>query len=242
MNDLIETARTNVIRFGKHDVAKSPPLKESFAYAKIHAEKVLSAYATYDMVIKDLFSLTPQELATIKHVNEALGKLRGAHEFIAHMQQYKKIILDTVRHAGNTSIPENQQGVEQLATMMQNALEQKQRDPNWKPTDGDPESDEVIWGFVNGARSEKIDIDFTICHGIERIVTARLHKIGITGFIDRKDWLLSAMTDVVSLRGLQRKYPETNLLDLWSHARPHGLGWISDKRLNAFRDELSKSS
>ncbi len=47
------------------------------------------------------------------------------------------------------------------------------------------------------------------------------------------------MSDVVALRGLQGKYPEKAVLPLWQRRRPDGLGWISQDRLNAYK-ELQK--
>ena len=236
MDRLIETARENVVRFGQYDVAKTPLLKDSFSLAKKHAEYVLGTFATYHTVIKDLFNLTQEELRIIQQVNEHLHKPRGAHEFIQHMRPYKNDILDIVRHSGDMYLPANRKGVDQLAIMMENAWKKRKSDPNWQPTDKDPFSDRVIWGFVNGAIDPKTDIDFTICHGIERIATAQLRSEGVTDYIDHKDWLLSAMTDVVALRGLQGKYPEKTVLPLWERRRPDGLGWVSQDQLKAYKE------
>ncbi len=126
---------------------------------KKHAEHVLGTFATYHTVIKNLFTLTQEELKIIQQVNERLHKPRGAHEFIQHLRPYKHNILDIVRHSGDMDLPANRKGVDQLATMMENAWEKRQSDPNWQPTDKDPFSDSVIWGFVNGAIDPKIDID-----------------------------------------------------------------------------------
>ncbi|OGG35218.1 hypothetical protein A2363_02185 [Candidatus Gottesmanbacteria bacterium RIFOXYB1_FULL_47_11] len=235
MNNLIETAGKNIIQFGQYDVAKTPILRGSMEMARHKKEMVLRTFAQYHMTIKHLFTLTPQELDVIQQVNEKLQKKRGAHEFIEHMKPHRNEILKIVRHAGDVYLPENRKGIEQLATMMGNAWNLRKEDPNWTPRDGDPRADKVIWGFVKGAEDPKINIDFAVCHGIERITTAYLHRIGVTEYIDHKDWLITAMEDVVALRGLQGKYPEANILHIWQQPRPVGLGWVSQARAQEYR-------
>jgi len=232
---LVQTAANNVLFFGEFDVAKTPLLSNTVEMARTHPEQILQCFATYDMVIRDLFNLKPEELRIIHEVNSKLGKTRGADEFINHMQPYKTHILDIIHHTGGLESELTQQGVAELASMMKNAAQLKEKEPNWKPTDGDPRSDNVIWGFVNGATDPKTNIDFIMCHGIERIVTQSLRKENIE-YTKHKDWLVSAMTDIVALRGLQGKYPENKLLSQWSQRRPNGLGWISQQRLDAYEE------
>lgn len=239
MDRLTEIAHKNVIRFGKFDVAKTPPLWDSLSLATTEPKQVLRTFAIFHTIIKDLFTLSDEELHLIEQVNEKLHKPRGAHEFMEHMRTYNNEILDIVRHAGDMNVASNQQGITELATMMGNAWKLKQNEPNWKPTDGDNRADNVIWGFVNGASDAQTDIDFTICHGIERIVTEHLRDKNID-YTHHKDWLLSAMTDVVVLRGLQGKHPEKTVLPLWTLRRPDGLGWVSQSRLNAYKEFLAK--
>lgn len=238
MDRLIETARHNIIKFGEYDVAKTPLLADSLELAETKPEIALRTFATYHMVIEDIYKLTDEELHLIKQVNEKLHKSRGANEFLENMKPYKDEILNIVRHAGNLEEPTNQQGVDELASMMKNAWRLKQTKPKWKPTDGDTRSDNVIWGFVNNAADAKTDVDFTICHGIERILTQFFKDKGID-YTLHKDWLLSAMTDVVALHGLQGKFPEKAVLPLWERQRPDGLGWISQERLDGYQKLLT---
>lgn len=237
-DQLIKTVQKNVVKFGEYDVAKSPLLSDALRVAQNQPEQILHSFATYDMVIRDLFDLKPEELCMIHEVNSKLGKTRGADEFIDHMQPYKTQILDIVHHAGGIQDELTQQGVTELAFMMENAAQLKQTEPTWKPTDGDPRSDNVIWGFVNGATDPETNIDFVICHGIERIVSQSFRDNSGFEYTKHKDWLLSAMTDVVALRGLQGKYTEAKILPRWSQKRPDGLGWISQPRLDAYKADI----
>lgn len=232
---LISAAQQNVVKFGQYDVAKSPYLSDALKFAQTYPEQILHHFATYDMVIRDLFNLKPEEIHMIHKVNSKLGKTRGADEFIEHMQPYKTQILDIAHHAGGLENESTQRGVTKLATLMENAAQLKQTEPSWKPSDGDPRSDNIIWGFVNGATDSETNIDFVICHGIERIVSQSLQKEKIE-YTKHKDWLISAMTDVVALRGLQGKYPEKKLLSRWIQKRPNGLGWVSQQRLDTYKE------
>jgi len=234
-DQLIHTVSQNVIKFGEYDVVQAASLLDaSLRMAREHPEKVLRSFAIYDRVIQDLFDLKPDELALIKRVNEKLGKNRGADEFMETMGSEETKILYAVHHAGGMQDRVSQEGITELAFMMKNAAQLKQKEPDWKPTDGDPRSDTVIWGFVNGANDPNINMHFVICHGIERILT----QASPLEYTKHKDWLLSALTDVVALRGLQGKFPETKLLSLWGQKRPDGLGWISQSRQNEYNLHL----
>jgi len=237
-DQLVQSARSNIVRFGEYDVAKSPLLFPALEMAGTEPEKILQCFTQYDMVIRHLFNLKPEELRMIREVNTSLGKTRGADEFMEIMLPYKEQILEVVHHAGDLKRNFTKQGVDQLADMMGNAAELKQAEPEWKPTDGDLRSDTVIWGFVNGATDPQTNIDFTLCHGIERIVTQSLRPSGIH-YTEHKDWLLSAMTDSIALLGLQGKYPEATLLPRWNTRRPEGLGWISQERQMAYKKFIS---
>jgi len=237
MDRLIETAGKNVVKFGAYDVAQAEPLKDSMALAEANPELILKTFAMYDMIIKDLFALTDDELKIIEQVNDKLQKTRGAHEFLKNMDTHKHEILNVVRHAGNLMDAKNQKGVAELAAMMGNAWTIKQTEPDWKPTDGHKRADTVIWGFVNDAKDPRTDIDFAILHGIERIETQHFQDKGID-YTHHKDWLITAMEDIVALRGLQGKYPETKVIDLWTQGRPNGLGWINEKKLSAYKKLL----
>ncbi|MBU1327133.1 hypothetical protein KKB64_04685 [Patescibacteria group bacterium] len=237
-DQLIKTAQKNVVKFGQYDVAKSPLLSDALVLAQSQPEQILRTFATYHMVIQDLFKLNSGELDLISRVNKKLGKTRGANEFIERMKPYETEILHIVRHAGDTRNKLNQQGVNELATMMGTAEQLKRTEPNWKPIDGDPRSDNVIWGFVNGATDPQTNIDFAICHGIERILTQHFRNNRGLEYTKHKDWLLLALNDVVALRGSKGKYPEAGILPRWSQKRPGGLGWISQPRLDAYKADI----
>jgi hypothetical protein len=234
MNELTRTAEKNVVRFGEYSVARASALQDTIAFAGEHPEYVKQTFAQYHIITRDLFALTDKELELIQQVNMKLGKSRGADEFITHMRPYREEILEIAKHAGDLENIKNQQGVTQLATMMDTAWNINKYQPGWKPTDGDPRSDNVIWGFVNGATDPRINIHFIICHGIERIETQHFKDKGID-YTHHKDWLVVPMTDPIIYWGLQGKYPEKNVLPFWERPRPDGLNWASEQRKNAFK-------
>lgn len=230
-------AGQNVEAFKKSAAGDIPILQDSVNLAEHDPRLVAKRFITYYKIIKDLFDLTPGEVETITRVNQELESKRGADNFLEKMQTDKEKILEGIRQMGDTQDPDNLEGVKTLTRMMRNAWEKKQADKDWIPEDGKAGADQVIWGFVNEASRPEIDRDFTICHGIERVLTQLL---GPNEFTGHKDWLLCAMNDVVALRGLRGQGREAEVLDLWSTPRPNGLGWVSSRRLEAYKKALGK--
>jgi hypothetical protein len=236
MSNTIELARENARVFKYSAVGNTEILRDSVLLAEANPKLVAEKFFSYYHIVRDLFNLSGGELKTIREVNQKLGKNRGADEFLEAMGGQKAQILLGIRHMGDLTNPDNKEGMESLTAMMNNAREKKQADSNWVPRDGDPEADKVIWGFVKGSESAETDIDFALCHGIERALTAQLDPEN--NYIQHKDWLLIAMNDVVALKGLRGQGREAEVLALWSTPRPEGLGWISQSRLNAYKEAI----
>jgi len=235
MVDVPEVASANIKAFKNSNIGKAEILQRTIAFAEANPKIVADKFYTYYRIIKDLFSLSPEEILTIKSVNEKLGTKRGAGEFLKNLGDKKDDILERIRKMGNLDDLHNQEGMTKLTQMMNNAWTIKQSDPDWTPKDGDQRADEVIWGFVKGAEDPAIDIDFSLCHGIERTLTSYYpnHK-----FTSHKDWLLCALNDVVALKGLKGDVYEAKVLASWSNPRPAGLGWISRQRRDFYKEAL----
>jgi hypothetical protein len=233
-----EVSKANIAAFKAKPVSQDANLERAITRAEADPHAVASSYYGYYRTIRDLFNLAPADITTITAVNKQLQSFRGADTFLTYMAPYQDQLLSALRQIGNLDLENNRQGLDQLAAMMNNAREIRQTNPLWTPKDGDPKSDRVIWGFVRGAVSPETDIHFTLCHGVERMLTRTFRDSPIAEFTDHKDWLLNALNDVIALRGLQGKGYGNQVLDLWSAPRPNGLGWISPRRLDAFKAEL----
>lgn len=251
MANVCEVAANNIQAFKKAPIGQADLLQRSVKLAEKNPRLVLKKFLLYYRVIKDLFNLTPEEMSVIKSVNSRFYKIstdenepinknnknmkpyenRGADKFLEAMSGKKNELLAYLRQIGNLDNPQNQEGMTSLMRMMNNAWEIKQTEPGWSPQDGDQRSNEVIWGFVKGASHPDIDIDFTLCHGIERILTAHFPDVEFT---KHKDWLLCALNDVIALKGLKKDSREKELYLLWARPRPEGLGWITNQRAAAF--------
>lgn len=239
MVDIPEVARANIKVFKSSSVGNAEILQRTIAFAEANPKLVADKFYAYYRIIKDLFNLSPEEISTIKSVNEKLGTKRGADEFLEALGDKKDAILRQIRQIGDLENPKNQEGINKLTQMMNNAWTIKQSEPDWAPKDGDKRANEVIWGFVKGAENPEIDIDFSLCHGIERTLTSYYPD---NKFTNHKDWLLSALNDVVALKGLKGENHEAKVLPFWSKPRPAGLGWISAQRRDSYRELLSKTA
>lgn len=236
MTQVTEVARENIRAFRNSRVGDAPILRDSILLAEANPKLVATKFIDYYHIIRDLFNLSKEELQIISRVNGELGTSRGADKFLEVMGGEKDRILESIRKMGNLEETQNADGMEELTTMMNNARVKKEADPNWIPRDGDPEADRVIWGFVKGSTSAETEIDFAICHGIERTLTGQTETEN--GFTGHKDWLLCAMNDVIALRGLRGQGREAKVLELWSAPRPEGLGWVTQRRLEAYKTAI----
>jgi hypothetical protein len=242
MSSNSEFALTNIQAFKGKPVASVELLRDSIEHAEVNPETIARTFSDYFLIVYHLFHLTAEELSIITAANANLVKAgtkdRGADRFLQIMATHEREVLDGLRRIGNLDIANNRKGLDQLAEMMNNAWEKKQSDPTWKPTDGDPEADRVIWGFVNGANTPQVDENFALVHGMERILTPLFVGTDAEEFTAKKDWLISAMTDVIALRGLQNRGREAKVFSMWSTPRENGLNWISKERLAAFKQAL----
>jgi hypothetical protein len=232
MTRLIESASANIDAFGKTEVAGAEPLQDSVKLAVESPKLVADKFYAYYNVVRDLFNLSTEDLAIIRSVNRQLDSTRGADAFLDTFGDQKEQILAQMRQMGDLDNPDNQAGIKQLTEMMHNAWKIKQDEPDWSPKDGGPQADSVIWGFINGATDPETDIDFALCHGIERTLTEYYPD---NDYTKKKDWLLCALNDVIALRGIKGQGYEAQLLPVWSASRPEGLGWVSQRRLDAYK-------
>ena len=164
-------------------------IKPSLALAKENPRLVGTLFYDYYQTIKHMFSLPAQDLAVINTVNRESQNYNGLGAFLSMVKPQEQEILSTIRSMGNLT-DKNKQSLDQLSAMMNNAQTKKDQNPQWKPIDGDPYANSVIWGQTQGATNPTIDIHLAICHGIERTLTKHIKPPEHMPFTNNKDWFL----------------------------------------------------
>lgn len=210
-------------------------------YAEENSDKIARIYYGYYSIIRDMIGLNEDGLATIDKVNKQLGKENKFAKFREIIAGREGEVMSLIAGACNPESDTYKAGLEDLTRMMKLADEIKKENPEAKPVDGDEQWDEVIWGYTNGADNPITDVHFCVAHGLSRILSQIFSKNleGLRG-PDKKDWLLNAMTEVVIMNGVRDKNCwEGEFYQEWKNTRPKGLGWISDTREAAYKDELS---
>lgn len=236
MSSLVEISRLNINAFKATPVSHAEPLRGAISLAEADPRLVADTFYTYYSIVRDLFSLTPEEQATVATVNQQLGSLKGADAFLDTFGDRKDVVLEHMREMGNLNNPHNLDGMIELTRKMNNAWREKQKRADF-PTAADHASSDVILGFVNGANDPLINIHFAMCHGIERTLG---HYFSLDQITHKKDWLIHPMTDVITVRTLQGNQGiESKVFELWNKPRPDGLGWISQRRVDAYREQMN---
>jgi|GEM_PF-2000198 len=239
MSPSLEQAAGQTIQFfGSSGGDKLNKLKPAMSSAIENPRNVGTIFYEYYQTIKDWFSLPDEEMQIIREINSNPENPNhgGADEFLQTFGGQKEAILTAIRKMGNIGEEPIKQGLQNLSHMMNTAETIKQNEPDWKPKDTDPRSNNVIWGFVLGANNPNTDIHFTVAHAMERVLSQTFHHPDGTPF--KKDWFVHPLTDIIVLKGVQGKQPEFTLLSEWSKARPDGLGWASKKRINTYKEHV----
>lgn len=237
---LEQAVGTTIQFFGSSGGNKLDKLKPAMRSATENPRNVGKIFYEYYQTVKDWFSLPAEEMQIIHEINSNPENPNhgGADEFLQTFGGQKDEMLAVLRKMGNIGEEPTKQGIQNLSDMMNNAQTLKQNEPNWKPKDTDPRSDNVIWGFVLGANDPNTDIHFALAHAMERVLSQKFHNPDGTPF--KKDWFVHPLTDIIVLKGVQGKQPEFNILSEWSKARPEGLGWASQKRIDLYTEKVQQ--
>lgn len=113
-----------------------------------------------------------------------------------------------------------------------------------KLEDGDPRSDQVIWGHTKNLYPKAIT-HFASCHLLERTVTQALHHDAspkVEEMISHKDWLLSAMTGTLYLQNAQG-WGNKEITQMWMNSRENGgVGWANQARQDIYNQVQQEHS
>ncbi len=187
------------------------------------------------------------DLEVVKRACDLLGGENthsAVHEtpavLLEKVKGHKNEIVSLVKRVVDPASLHYRSGINLLARMMTNARDM--RVDGGTPSDDDPRSAEVIWGWTKGdPEHPDVDIHFMIAHALERIVTVGLRGTKLWDIAQHKDWLLTIMTAKLALDVAKGEGPGTRLVEKWLAKRPNGLGWIDERTLDAYKQALTES-
>lgn len=190
--------------------------------------------------------LNDTDLEVVKRACNLLGGENthsAVHEtpavLLEKVSGHKNEIVSLVKRVVNPASLYYRSGINTLAKMMTNARDL--RVDGGTPSDDDPRSAGVIWGWTKGdPEHPEVDIHFIVAHGLERIVTEGLRGTRLWEVAQYKDWLLTIMTAKLALDVAKGEGPGTRLVEMWLEKRPDGLGWIDQRTLDAYKQAYSE--
>lgn len=213
-------------------------LKPTFEYINNNSEQVARIFVDYVSLFDRFFKLKENEVDILKNVDEIIGDNhhKSAVQFRTAARGNEKKILELVQTVSDPGTKQYKEGMNQLTTMMTNAWDMKV--DGLSPKDGDPRSDNVIWGYVQGSNYPEIDVHFVAAHLTERVLTAALKNTSLHNLTKDKDWSFPVSTAIVGLDGVREIGAGGRLFPIWREPRPNGLGWISENRITAFKNSF----
>ncbi len=208
--------------------------------------EITKAVLRYKDLLQELTQLSPQDVRVIGIVNGELNRGKESSKIKPNAESFLRSIGDKQRvkvvtkliEILNPTNPVFYQALAELHRMMQNAQQLKAEGRT--PEDGDPLSDESIWGYTQ-ITNEIAQLYFLIAHFIERVLTQWFRaQLGIE-LAQHKDYLINAIDDLIALKVARG---ETGIgfqvvVNLWRTPKPNGLGWLSERRIEEFRRALS---
>ena len=204
-------------------------------------EMAAVVFLPYLRLIDNMSKLTKEDLDIIEKANSLLshGGSASKHsvvDFLKEISEEQKANLRAIAiESVNPNSKHYKQAIWQLVDRMRRGNKMKME--GRKPQDGDPESDSLIWGHTQLEKSF-ILLQFAICHYFERYMSEYFKEQGLVMAFG-KDWFLNALTDVIALRVARGDKMTEFITASWTIPRINqGLGWLSEDRINAYKQIL----
>lgn len=227
-----------------------PEVMDAYRLALVNPTFVWRTFYSYISQVDSIANITEEDLRIIDcahRIREERGGSSGSAshhnlvDFIRAITPEQRVQLQSLIRAATSHNSEFfQAALADLTQMMQNG--HKFKIEGKKPQDGDPESDKLIWGHTQ-LEDSNVLIEFTICHFIERYMSAAFQKLGLE-MANHKDWFLSCLTDMITLNYIRGNAGATRIASSWSVPREEegGLGWLNEDRITAFRDAMASEA
>lgn len=230
MGTILERTRQHIR--AASDLGELPEMRGVMARVEKNPKEVALTYVNYLRVVKRLMGLDETEVGMIAQVNQRLGKNKGADRFLGELTgTLREEILGMLQQMENPNSHVYKFAMSELRVKMEKAQDMKRA--GLMPVDGDPKSDQVIWGYtvING---DLALVDFTVCHFMDRFLAAQLRPRGVE-MAWEKDFLISAMTDVLALDAALNHENHRGAFLTWARKKEDGgLGWINLKRMETY--------
>lgn len=226
-----------------------PQLQDTLEYIKNNPIEATRLFLSYRRLTYSMLNLSIYDLGIIESAHERYGYGRSkanlptssaskitTAEFLDSLGESRLGIINDFEEISPDNIIS---ALKPLFEMMSNASLALQENPFFKPMDGDPISDRMIWGHTQ-IRSDdpRILLHFIIAHGIERYIVNKL------GLEISKDSVLNALTDTLCLQYAKRS-ADPEIIKVWSNPKQtddvlaeSGLGWLKSQRLETFENAL----
>lgn len=230
------------------DVLKKPfskwsEMKDVIAYGEARPldiqKEIKHAVVGYLQIVKQIAHMSESDIDFIRQADAAMGDARdgaskGTLSFLEKIGKHRQKLVPMIANAVHPDSSQYKKTTSQLIRLMDNAQQISEEDMKLPKKDGLPQFDRSIWGYRN-IKSNEGQIHATIGHFMSQALFKTVEKHW------GKDDLLAPMTAMIILNKLRQPDKPSPIFDLWRKKKVDGgLGWISDKRLQAFEKVFNK--
>ena len=190
-------------------------------------------------IIRQIVRMPEEDIALIRQVDSKINDspvaaTKGTLAFLEKIGDHRKNLVTLLGNAIHPDSPQYEKATRRLIGLMNKATKISDEDMKLPIKDGVPQFDESIWGWRT-LKSETAKIHATIEHFMQQT----LYKTVENDW--EKDGLLAAMADAAIIDKLKHPDKPSPIFDLWRKKKANGgLGWISDKRFQAFEKVFNK--
>src|SRR5260221_2152283 len=233
--------------------AKVPEVTQAYELALANPHLIIRAFYNHLIIVNSMATLSLDDLKIIGRAHEIMkvngvksnsASAHGVIEFLnAITEEQRTLIQESIELAASINTPFFREALENLTKMMHNGHVQRQKNPNWIPTDGDSIADNLIWGHTDPRMTDPMVLTmFTMAHYIEQFMSIPFTAIGIE-MANHKDWFLNAFTDVLALNYVRGEKHAGSVGNEWAKPRSEGgLGWLKQERIDAFNQSTDEFS
>lgn len=252
MVEVREVAWPNVAKFMDRlsvHVGTIPELASMAIYARQNPDKVSHIFRQYVGLVESMAKLSGYQLGRIDDIAEKLEQSREDSDHMSASRLDATDVIGGLDQVGRDSLanaakdmikPESEfydVAFDQMVEMLEKGHRMKVAGKT--PRDGDPESDQSIWGHTQITDPEAM-VHFIFSHYAERYLSRVLAEHGLDFAMTEKDYFINAMTDtLLTDRFTLNKFGE--VFEMWLKPRAEGqVGWISPDRHQAYLDRYDE--
>ncbi len=240
----MESEVNRAIEAFRKPFSKLPEMRNVVAYGEARpldiGKEIRHATVGYLQIVKQIAHMPETDVELIRQAEKLMGDSqngasKGTQAFFEKIGPQKRNLVSIIASAIHPDSPRYQKTVKQLTHLMNNAQKISDEEMKLEKKDGVRKFDRSIWGYRN-IKSNEGQIHATIGH----FMSQALFK-AVKGHWEKDD-LLAAMTDQIIIDHFRHPDKSPTIFDLWRKKKTDGgLGWISDKRFDAFKQIFEKN-